>query len=108
MNEHLGKTLGEVNAEVGSISAFLDDPITRQSGCADELLPILNRHVLTNVKQILQDAGYTFFRDFIDEIEARTNPKWAYFYSGIAHFDDITGDYFWRGSSNEPPLEHYR
>lgn len=108
MNHELGKTLGEVNKEVGSISAFLDDPITRQSGCADEFLPAMNRRVLKNIKTILRDAGYSFFNDFLDDIENRTSPKWAYFYSGIGHLDDITGDKFWSGSSAEPPASHWK
>jgi hypothetical protein len=107
-NQNLGKTVGEVSKAIGSISDFLDDPITRQSGCADEFLPIMNRKVLGDIQQILRDAGYTFFRDFLDEMEERTNPKWAYFYSGIAHLDDISGDFFWRGTSAEPHPEHWR
>jgi len=108
VNENLGKLVGEVSKEIGSIGDFLDDPITRESGCADELLPLVSKNILERIKTLLQDNGYTFFRDFLDEIEARTSPKWAYFYSGIEHLDDITGDFFWRGTSAEPPPEHWR
>jgi hypothetical protein len=107
-NQNLGKTVGEVNEVLSAITAFLDDPITRQSGCADELLPSVNRSALLRIQTILRANGYTFFRDFLDEVEARTNSKWAYFYSGLAHLDDISGDFFWRGTSAEPSEAHYR
>jgi hypothetical protein len=96
MNQQLGKTLGKVNKEIGSIEAFLDDPITRMSGCADEFLPDFSRRVLERIEVILRDAGYANFKSFLDEVEERTSPKWAYFYSGIEHLEDINGQAFWR------------
>src|SRR5215471_9869365 len=88
MNPELGKLVGEVSKEMGSIGEFLDDPITRQSSCGGELLPLYSKHVMERIETLLRNAGYNFFKDFIDEVEARTNEKWAYFYSGIAHFED--------------------
>jgi hypothetical protein len=97
VNENLGKLVGEVSKEIGSISDFLDDPITRESSCGYELLPSFSQKVMARVQRLIQDAGYEYFKEFLDEVEARTSPKWAYFYSGIEHLEDINGDRFWVG-----------
>lgn len=78
MNQQLGKLVGQVLHELGACDRFLDDPMTEATG-TQELLPLVARASNARIKVLLGQAGYTP-REFAQEVEERTTPKWAYYY----------------------------
>jgi hypothetical protein len=91
MNTNLGETVSAVERELDLLTDFMDDPITRASGCGDELFPLVSRACLERVEALLRARGYACYREFMVEVEDRTCDRWVHFYSGIEHLDDIEG-----------------
>jgi hypothetical protein len=83
----LGKLTGAILHELGAFSRFHDDPITIQSSCGDELVPLVWRFTSERILVLIFDAGMTP-RQFLEEVEDRTSPKWIYF-SGLSQIRDI-------------------
>lgn len=75
---NLGEITGRLFAIVGRLDAFFDDPITRQSGCGDELIGGVVRGVLRDTKACLDGYGMTL-AEWEDEMRVRVSPKWFYF-----------------------------
>lgn len=104
MRTDLGVVVGVVQRELRLLNEFRDDPITRASGCADELYPLVSRACMERVEALLRARGYESYREFVVEVEDRTCAKWVSFYSGVDQLDDMAGLGFFSGDSYNPPL----
>lgn len=75
----LGKLTGDVLAELSSVAAFFDDPITRASGCADEFAPSVCGRAHERIVRLLDVGGFADAQSFVEAVERATSPRWAYF-----------------------------
>lgn len=86
----LRPNLGEITTGVFAIARrvgdFYDDPMTRASGCADELAPMVVRDVVKRVGIYLAEHDLTI-ETWECELRARTTDRWVYF-SGAS---DVAG-----------------
>lgn len=77
----LGALSTAIGHALGSVDAFLDDPITRASSCGDEFLPDVRRRALKRVHEILDAAGVTP-EQYDMQLSSRVDAKWLHF-SGV-------------------------
>lgn len=85
----LGQAASIVVRHVEAVSAFYDDPITREYGMGNEMGPGLDRRERRLAIIELNTAGWTV-EAFDAALIERTSPRWAYF-SGLSawlHADD--------------------
>lgn len=96
----LGRLVGLIELEARGVNGFLADPITRASGCADELLPGVVEKAAIRVELLLRRHGYEHYDSFVDEVAARTSARWVYFESMLHMFDSDSGPFYEYQSPN--------
>jgi hypothetical protein len=73
----LGVAVSVVVAGMRATEAFYDDPITRESGCADELGPAVDRHERDGAVKALALLGWTP-DELCRVLRERVSAKWVY------------------------------
>ena len=89
----LGAATSIVTRHLAAASGFYDDPITRESGCADELGPRVWESERRAAIAELTATGWSV-RTLLDSLERRVAPKWLY---------DSCIDAFLTNSGDDPP-----
>lgn len=95
-HDNLGRLVSLVDSEMRSICGWLDDPITRESGCADEFVPCMNRRAVDRIEVMLRRAGYASYDEFMDEVAARTSDRFVYFCTSLPAWSGSNTPFFTR------------
>lgn len=87
--EELGILAAKIIRKLEPMRGFTDDPITIESSCGDELMPLVADSAYKNAKAVIYERGLSV-SDFFEAVSERVSARWIY--ENLGDFEQMAMD----------------